>query len=225
MWMSNLHDIALNVDNVFQADDCDAYDSDVDEAPTAQTMFMTNLSSADPVCDEAGPSYYSDIFSELKYQNLKDSFQNKPSSSVNDTPDFNSVFVIGQMKASLQGKDNVIQKLKMKISQLKETRSELDRTLDFRARDFQISQLTEKVVQIVLWYLDSGCSKHMMGDRSRLMNFVKKFIGTVRFGNDHFGAIMGYGDYVVGDSVISGLLSWKVAGINLFLSVNFVIRI
>nr|GEW99677.1 retrovirus-related Pol polyprotein from transposon TNT 1-94 [Tanacetum cinerariifolium] len=59
------------------------------------------------------------------------------------------------------------------------------------------------VVQIVLWYLDSGCSKHMTVDHSRLMNFVKKFIGTVRFGNDHFGAIMGYGDYVIGDSVIS----------------------
>ncbi|GKF59887.1 integrase, catalytic region, zinc finger, CCHC-type containing protein, partial [Tanacetum coccineum] len=59
-----------------------------------------------------------------------------------------------------------------------------------------------QVVQIVLWYLDSGCSKHMTGDRSRLRNFVKKFIGTVRFGNDHFGAIMGYGDYVIGDSVI-----------------------
>nr|GFA70366.1 retrovirus-related Pol polyprotein from transposon TNT 1-94 [Tanacetum cinerariifolium] len=40
--------LALNVDNVFQADDCDAFDSDVDEAPTAQTMFMANLSSADP---------------------------------------------------------------------------------------------------------------------------------------------------------------------------------
>ncbi|GJZ21647.1 retrovirus-related pol polyprotein from transposon TNT 1-94 [Tanacetum coccineum] len=53
------------------------------------------------------------------------------------------------------------------------------------------------VVQIVLWYLDSGCSKHMTGDRSRLRNFMKKFIGTVRFGNDHFGAIMGYGDYVI----------------------------
>ncbi|GJT83085.1 retrovirus-related pol polyprotein from transposon TNT 1-94 [Tanacetum coccineum] len=26
---------------------------------------------------------------------------------------------------------------------------------------------------------------------------------TVRFGNDHFGAIMGYGDYVIGESVIS----------------------
>nr|GFA29459.1 integrase, catalytic region, zinc finger, CCHC-type, peptidase aspartic, catalytic [Tanacetum cinerariifolium] len=57
--------------------------------------------------------------------------------------------------------------------------------------------------QIILWYLDSGCSKHMPGDRSRLMNFIKKFIGIVRFGNEHFGAIMGYGDYVIGDSVIS----------------------
>ncbi|GJX04121.1 hypothetical protein Tco_0190037 [Tanacetum coccineum] len=57
--------------------------------------------------------------------------------------------------------------------------------------------------QVILWYLDSGCSKHMTGNRSKLMNFVEKFIGTVRFGNDHFGAIMGYGDYVIGDSVIS----------------------
>nr|GEV73318.1 copia protein [Tanacetum cinerariifolium] len=65
------------------------------------------------------------------------------------------------------------------------------------------SRLKRTVIQIVLWYLDSGCSKHMTGDRSRLMNFVKKFIGTVRFGNDHFGAIMGYGDYVIGNSVIS----------------------
>nr|GEW21000.1 reverse transcriptase domain-containing protein [Tanacetum cinerariifolium] len=64
------------------------------------------------------------------------------------------------------------------------------------------SRLKPTVVQIVLWYLDSGCSKHMTGDRSRLMNFVKKFIGTVRFGNDHFGAIMGYKDYVIGGSVI-----------------------
>nr|GEZ40134.1 integrase, catalytic region, zinc finger, CCHC-type, peptidase aspartic, catalytic [Tanacetum cinerariifolium] len=65
------------------------------------------------------------------------------------------------------------------------------------------SRIKRIVVQIVLWYLDSGCSKHMTGDRSRLMNFMKNFIETVRFGNDHFGAIMGYGDYMIGDSVIS----------------------
>nr|GEW47416.1 retrovirus-related Pol polyprotein from transposon TNT 1-94 [Tanacetum cinerariifolium] len=71
----------------------------------------------------------------------------------------------------------------------------------------QVWQATGKlfatVVQIILWYLDSGCSKHMTGDRSRLRNFVKKFSKTVRFGNDHFGAIMGYEDYVIGDSMIS----------------------
>ncbi|GJU97648.1 retrovirus-related pol polyprotein from transposon TNT 1-94 [Tanacetum coccineum] len=54
------------------------------------------------------------------------------------------------------------------------------------------------------------------GDRSRLMNFVKKFIGTVRFGNDHFGAIMGYGDYVIGDSVISRVYYVEGLGHNLF---------
>ncbi|GKC77402.1 hypothetical protein Tco_1128176, partial [Tanacetum coccineum] len=33
-------------------------------APTAQTMFMANLSSADPVYDEVGPSYDSDTLFE-----------------------------------------------------------------------------------------------------------------------------------------------------------------
>ncbi|GJX08041.1 retrovirus-related pol polyprotein from transposon TNT 1-94 [Tanacetum coccineum] len=51
---------------------------------------------------------------------------------------------------------------------------------------------TKNVIQIVLWYLDSGCSKHMTGQRSQLINFVSKFIGTVRFGNDQIAAIMSY---------------------------------
>nr|GEU37700.1 retrovirus-related Pol polyprotein from transposon TNT 1-94 [Tanacetum cinerariifolium] len=60
-----VQDLALNVDNVFQADDCDAFDYDVDEAPTIQIMFMANLSSADPVNDEAGPLYDSDVLFEV----------------------------------------------------------------------------------------------------------------------------------------------------------------
>ncbi|GKG41698.1 retrovirus-related pol polyprotein from transposon TNT 1-94, partial [Tanacetum coccineum] len=36
-------DLVLNVDHVFEADQCDAFESDVDEAPTTQTMFMANL--------------------------------------------------------------------------------------------------------------------------------------------------------------------------------------
>nr|GEX89032.1 integrase, catalytic region, zinc finger, CCHC-type, peptidase aspartic, catalytic [Tanacetum cinerariifolium] len=327
--------------------------------------------------------------SQLKYQNLKDIFGNNPPTPATDTPDFDSVFVIGKMQASLQGKDNVIKQLKKKISHLQETRSDTDRTLKVRVLDSQITQLTKKVTvlqaqndlfradnaknkqhyqklydsikitrakhieqvtalttknvnlkaQILnnvnsvskdhvkptaltlgkyaidveplpsclrnnrkahLVYLrnlkesvetirdiveeakvktnvpvppftggnrctdasgsqprsntkknkilpaigvnkmqveeqprankshlrtmnrvdsssrSKSCSKHMTGDRSRLMNFVKKFIRTVRFGNDHFGAIMGYEDYVIGDSVISRVYYAEGLGHNLF---------
>nr|GEW70810.1 hypothetical protein [Tanacetum cinerariifolium] len=50
-------------------DDCDAFDFDFNEAPTAQTMFMANLSSADLVYDEAGLLYDSDILSEYVKDN------------------------------------------------------------------------------------------------------------------------------------------------------------
>nr|GEV32117.1 hypothetical protein [Tanacetum cinerariifolium] len=49
-----------------------------------------------------------------------------------------------------------------------------------------------EVIQIYLWCVDSGCSKHMTGNQKLLINFVWKFMGTVRFGNDHVAAIMGF---------------------------------
>ncbi|GKC71220.1 retrovirus-related pol polyprotein from transposon TNT 1-94, partial [Tanacetum coccineum] len=73
-----------------------------------------------------------------------------------------------------------------------------------------------KVVQIVLWYLDSGCSKHMIGDRSQLTNFVNKFLGTVKFGNDHVVKILGYGDYQIGNVTISMVYYVEGLGHNLF---------
>nr|GFB56572.1 hypothetical protein [Tanacetum cinerariifolium] len=50
------------------------------------------------------------------------------------------------------------------------------------------------IVQICLWIFDSGCSKHMTGNRALLMSFVEKFLGTVRFGNNDFAVIACYGD-------------------------------
>nr|GFA79042.1 integrase, catalytic region, zinc finger, CCHC-type, peptidase aspartic, catalytic [Tanacetum cinerariifolium] len=324
---------------------------------------------------------------QLKYKNLKDNFKNNPPTPDKDTPNFNSVFVIDKMQASLQGKHNVIRQLKKKLSQLAENdkikqyykelydsikitrakhieqvepnvlargkyainvkpivprlRNNMDAHLDYlrhlkesvetirdielleyaigtcpqdsQQRDKQLahvplirkkqvtfakpydklnnntskpvatvntqktnvpmphstgvnrclkasgsqprsstrknrispakgvnklpgedhprtnkshfrtsnrvdysSRLKRTVVQIVLWYLDSGCSKQMTGDRSRLMNFLKNFIGIVRFGNEHFGAIMGYRDYVIGNSVISRVYYMEGLGHNLF---------
>ncbi|GJS92885.1 putative ribonuclease H-like domain-containing protein [Tanacetum coccineum] len=73
-----------------------------------------------------------------------------------------------------------------------------------------------KVVQIVLWVIDSGCSKHMMGDRALLRNFVEKFMGTVRFGNDNFADITGYGDYIHGNITICHVYYVEGLGHNLF---------
>ncbi|GKE96959.1 hypothetical protein Tco_1581814, partial [Tanacetum coccineum] len=66
-----------------------------------------------------------------------------------------------------------------------------------------IGKVYTKVIQIILWYLDSGCSKHMTGQRPQLINFVSKFLGTVRFRNDQIAKIMGYGDYQHGNVTIS----------------------
>nr|GEY47835.1 hypothetical protein [Tanacetum cinerariifolium] len=437
-------DLALNVDNFFQADDCDAFDFDVDEAPTAQTMFMANLSSAYPVYDEASPSYNLDILSEVPdhenyqdaicehhevhemhdsvqphyvvdshtdyandsnmilYDQKHDEIERKNLLIANDNlitdclskdvfytatdfvltvsrfsdmhealnaaqkriakleyknsnmqnkiqNDDHDVMVKHVSKLEVQSRGNTIRELREKISRLTKKHSDADPIHELKALDSQNKELHAKVnalhdlnerwqaenekvkwhykelrlrlkkpldssltsaclytkhsqelveyvigtcpkdfnkgdkqiastpvtrkkrvtfmdlcktsthnnlthvkqqtmnktnepaipftgvkgataaseskprsntkkdrtlptksdmqkveaVQIILWYLDSDCSKHMTGDHSRLRNFVKKFIRTVRFRNDYFGAIMGYKDYVIGDSVIS----------------------
>nr|GEY42593.1 hypothetical protein [Tanacetum cinerariifolium] len=58
------------------------------------------------------------------------------------------------------------------------------------------------IIQICLWIIDSGCSKHMTGNRALLMNFLEKFLGTVCFGNNYFAVIAGYGDVVIGSMMI-----------------------
>ncbi|GJZ74846.1 retrovirus-related pol polyprotein from transposon TNT 1-94 [Tanacetum coccineum] len=268
---------------------------------------------------------------QLKYQHLKESFGNNKSRPTQDAPEFDSVFEINKMKASLQGKDNTIMKLKVQISQLKETRSEVDRTLDFRALDFQITELTEKVTvlqeqnklfraenvtikqhykefydnikitsaktkcvttdpvktkvlapsmyaidvepipprnrnnreihldyvkhlkesvetlheiveearaekpldrslasvcfntkqsQELLEYVIGTCPKDFNKRDKRIattpLTRKKQFIGTVRSRNDHFGAIMGYGDYMIGYNVISRVYYVEGLGHNLF---------
>ncbi|GJU33120.1 hypothetical protein Tco_1176709 [Tanacetum coccineum] len=54
------------------------------------------------------------------------------------------------------------------------------------------------IVEIILFIIDSGCSKHMTGNLKLLTNFVEKFLGTVKFGNDQIAPILGYGDLVQG---------------------------
>ncbi|GJZ74809.1 hypothetical protein Tco_0639274 [Tanacetum coccineum] len=64
--------------------------------------------------------------------------------------------------------------------------------------------------------VDSGCSKNITGNLQLLRNFIEKFMGTVCFENDHFTAIIGYGDYVQGNLTICHVYYVEGLGHNLF---------
>nr|GFB12561.1 retrovirus-related Pol polyprotein from transposon TNT 1-94 [Tanacetum cinerariifolium] len=68
------------------------------------------------------------------------------------------------------------------------------------------------LVEIVLFIVDSGCSKHMTGNLKLLINFVEKFMGTVKFRNDQIALILGYGDLVQGAVTIKRV--YYVEGLN-----------
>nr|GEY35053.1 Gag-Pol polyprotein [Tanacetum cinerariifolium] len=69
-----------------------------------------------------------------------------------------------------------------------------------------------QLVEIVLFIIDSGCSKHMTRNLKLLINFVEKFLGMVKFGNDQIAPILGYGDLVQGAVMIKRI--YYVEGLN-----------
>ncbi|GJW71688.1 hypothetical protein Tco_0128605 [Tanacetum coccineum] len=74
-----------------------------------------------------------------------------------------------------------------------------------------VSRITN-IVQLILFIVDSGCTKHMTGNLKLLCNFVEKFLGTVHFGNDQFALILGYGDLNQGNVMIKRV--YYVEGLN-----------
>nr|GEW76244.1 retrovirus-related Pol polyprotein from transposon TNT 1-94 [Tanacetum cinerariifolium] len=112
-----VQDLALNMDNVYQANDCDAFDSDVDEAPTAQTMFMANLSTANPVYDKARPSYDLNILSEYVKDNAVPGVHNNyVPAIVHNTEDTLEIAKITRRKTNDKMKDPKCVNHKIKIT-------------------------------------------------------------------------------------------------------------
>jgi len=62
------------------------------------------------------------------------------------------------------------------------------------------------------WYLDSGCSRHLTGDKSLFLTLTMKEGGTVGFGGNQTGKIIGSG--TIGKSSISINNVWLVDGLN-----------
>nr|GEW48415.1 uncharacterized mitochondrial protein AtMg00810-like [Tanacetum cinerariifolium] len=77
---------------------------------------------------------------------------------------------------------------------------------------YEKENVNPNLVEIVLFIVDSGCSKHMTRNLKLLINFVEKFLGTVKFRNDQIAPILGYGDLVQGAVMIKKV--YYVEGMN-----------
>nr|GFA62986.1 hypothetical protein [Tanacetum cinerariifolium] len=76
--------------------------------------------------------------------------------------------------------------------------------------------INPNLVKIILFIIDSGCSKHMTGNLKLLINFLEKFLGTIKFGNDHIAPILGYRDLVQGAVTIKRVYYVEGLNYNLF---------
>nr|GEY00048.1 integrase, catalytic region, zinc finger, CCHC-type, peptidase aspartic, catalytic [Tanacetum cinerariifolium] len=77
-------------------------------------------------------------------------------------------------------------------------------------------KLYERLVEIVIFIVDSGCSKHMTRNLKLLINFVEKFLRKVKFRNDQIAPILGYEDLVQGAVTIKRVYYVKGLNHNLF---------
>nr|GEU95919.1 copia protein [Tanacetum cinerariifolium] len=133
-------------------------------------------------------------------------------------------FIPTPQESKVMKNDKVIAPGMFRINPFKTSREEKHAPNNIRAsariKPITVSQppvFTKKdVIQICLWYVDLGCSKHMSRNLKLLINFVWKFMGTVRFGNDHVAAILGFGDLQWGNILITRVYFIKGLGHNLF---------
>ncbi|GJU23724.1 retrovirus-related pol polyprotein from transposon TNT 1-94, partial [Tanacetum coccineum] len=221
---------------------------------------------------------------QLKYQNLKESFANNPSTPARDTPDFDSAFITRakhleqtnaltteneNLKAQMQTKMKSVTKdhvkptvlapgkyaidvepipprnrnnrevhldylrhLKESVETLREIVEEakverpLDRSIVFACRYTKHSQeLLEYAIGTCPKDFNKRDKKHAPTPliSKKQVAFEEQCDTSnsnthihVGFGNEHFGVIIGYGDYVIGDSVISRVYYVEGLGRNLF---------
>nr|GEU44984.1 hypothetical protein [Tanacetum cinerariifolium] len=217
----------------YQANYLDAYDSDCDEINTARVALMANLT-------QYGSNDLAEKARQLEPKLYDGNVIQKTNAIViYDSEETLMLAEESSSKMLLKQKDLMMSEKKVntkpvdyailnQLSQDFETRfvpqTELSVKQVFLSQNLVNSKEPNpsnrptqvEVIQIILWYLDSGCSKHMTGDRSQLTNFVNKFLGTVKFGNDHVAKIMGYGDYQFRNITISRVYFVERLGHNLF---------
>nr|GEW60070.1 retrovirus-related Pol polyprotein from transposon TNT 1-94 [Tanacetum cinerariifolium] len=214
---------ALTTQNVithnaaYQADDMDAYDSDCDEINTAKIALMVNLSH-----------YGSDDLTEVHNQ---DNVTHNVINQIMQAMLLSEQYIVNQSETEITSNSNIIPysqynslnseepNLSIRPTQV-EVPKELPKSQE---KDIVIKKLKEiikslsgnmkeekikhelKEIKTINIELDHRVTKLIPDnqDRSSLTNFVNKFLGTVKFGNDYVEKIMGYGDYQIRNVTIS----------------------
>nr|GEW42404.1 retrovirus-related Pol polyprotein from transposon TNT 1-94 [Tanacetum cinerariifolium] len=127
--------------------------------------------------------------------------------------------IVNQVDARVQNFEiQFLKKAAKFVGDFKSLTKEVDESLaKHKTLELEIERLLRAIViQICLWYVNSGCFKHMTGNLKLLINFVWKFLGTVRFKNDHVAVILGFGDLQWGNILITRVYFVEGLGHNLF---------
>nr|GEW44883.1 hypothetical protein [Tanacetum cinerariifolium] len=182
----------------------------------AHYMYMAQIQEVTPnAADNYGPIF--DTESLQKVQNDNDNYN----VFANDREHTEQPEPVNDTYLEEQGDTNItIDSLDMVISTTSVSRPQLksnlmkDRVMhnnskgkkqqvEDHLRNFKFSKnkMSVTFVKIVLFIVDSGCSKHLTSNLNILSNFVKKLLSTVKFRNDQIAPILGYG-YLGNDLLI-----------------------
>ncbi|GJT43983.1 retrovirus-related pol polyprotein from transposon TNT 1-94, partial [Tanacetum coccineum] len=86
---------------------------------------------------------------ELKFQKYKECFENPQVCNNSSSPELNVFFEINKLKDQLQGKDELIRKLKAQIGNMKEVSADPNlSTLEFQALETENTQLKEELTAV-----------------------------------------------------------------------------
>ncbi|GJS49060.1 retrovirus-related pol polyprotein from transposon TNT 1-94 [Tanacetum coccineum] len=125
-----------------------------------------------------------------------------------------------QMKDKVVPNNNHVKFKKTEIEDHHRISSISNKTKSVTACNDSLKSRTSNVnaiIQLILFIVDSGCTKHMTGNLKLLCNFVEKYLGTIHFENDQFAPILSYGDLVQGNIMIKRVYYVEGLNHNLFL--------
>nr|GFA67637.1 hypothetical protein [Tanacetum cinerariifolium] len=118
-------------------------------------------------------------------------------SKMNDLLDDNNFFIFDDINVRISPVSKMPFRKKPRDSMHERSKSNMIKSLP-RIIHKWLPKLQLLAEPVAKWFPRvKRCSKHMTGNRALLTNFVKKFLGTVRFGNNDFVVIAGYGDVVI----------------------------